>query len=273
MVEYEARGWHVAPRVFDDAVLDAVRAAIDRYHAGRRDHTLPPADYADWRPGDGDGVRNNEFFSLQCEAARALCWSPVLGAIAARLARTDCVRLFDDQSVYKPPRGGSDTGTVGWHTDHSYWSTCTSTRMLTAWVPLQDADADSGTLTVIDGSHRWPESEHVRDFNNPDLDQLASRLGRPIPPGARLPLQLRRGQVSFHHMRLLHASDVNRGPEPRYAVAVHLQDGDNGYRAFHAAGVRIVLPHDRLCRAMPSGEPDYSDPRVFPVLWQEGRSG
>ncbi len=37
---------------------------------------------------------------------------PILGEIAARLAGTDEIRLFDDQAVLKPP---GDTGSVvGW---------------------------------------------------------------------------------------------------------------------------------------------------------------
>jgi ectoine hydroxylase-related dioxygenase (phytanoyl-CoA dioxygenase family) len=138
--------------------------------------------------------------------------------------------------------------------------------MLTAWIPLQDSDEAGGTLLVIDGSHRWPESEHLRGFHDPDLGRLPERLGRPVP--APRALRLERGQVSFHHMRTLHASSPNAGPVERIALAVHLQDGANRYRPFTAAdGRAVVLPHDRLCRRGPDGAPDYADPEVFPELW------
>lgn len=266
---YEQRGWFVCPKILPDELLDATRRAIEAHHSGHRDHTLPIENgFSDWRPGDGNGVRNNEFCSLQNYGVRTLVLQPILGAIAARLARSPAIRLFDDQAVYKPPNSEAGQTAVGWHTDHSYWSTCSSNRMLTAWIPLHDSDANNGTLNVVDGSHRWPESDHVRGFNDPDLEQLARRLGREIPKQAIVPLRLRKGQVSFHHMRTLHASGPNTSASGRFAVAVHLQDDANHYRACSVSdGTPIVLPHDRLCRRGPDGLPDYADPAVFPTLW------
>ncbi len=274
VARYEAQGWHVTGPLFDDDLLDAVRDAIDAHHAGHRDHALPGnARYSDWQASDGQGVRNNEFCSLQNDAIRALAWHPLLGAIAARLARTSSVRLFDDQAVCKPPVSDNDQSTIGWHTDHSYWSTCSSDRMLTAWIPLQDTHALNGTLQVVDGSHRWPESEHLRGFNDADLSGLGQRLGRTVPDSAVSALNLKRGQVSFHHMRTIHGSTSNRSQGSRYALAVHLQDMGNRHRPFHdSTGRLIALPHDQLCRSNVNGQPDYTDPAVFPCLWASGPS-
>lgn len=270
VARYERNGWYIAPQVIPHALLDSVRHSIDEYHTGKRDRQLPrTAKFSDWRPGDGDGVRNNEFCSLQSDGVRELVMLPVLGAIAARLARSPAVRIFDDQAIYKPPAAGATSATaVGWHTDHSYWSTCTSTAMLTAWIPLHDAEEKNGTLYVIDGSHLWPESEHLRGFNDPDLDSIEQRMGRKVPKELITPMQLKKGQVSFHHMRALHASAPNRATTPRFAVAVHMQDDANSYRAFStASGAEVVLPHDQLCRRDAEGRPDYSDPEVFPQIW------
>jgi Phytanoyl-CoA dioxygenase (PhyH) len=270
VARYERDGWYIAPQVVPHTLLDSVRRAIDEYHTGKRDRQLPrEAKFSDWRPGDGDGVRNNEFCSLQNDGVRELVMLPAIGAIAARLARSEAIRLFDDQAIYKPPAAGEVGGTaVGWHTDHSYWSTCTSTSMLTAWIPLHDATVENGTLYVVDGSHLWPESEHLRGFNDPDLDSLERRMGRAIPKGSITPMELAKGQVSFHHMRAIHASAPNRAATPRFAVAVHMQDGANGYRPFAtAAGVGITLPHDQLARRDAEGRPDYADPEIFPRIW------
>lgn len=267
---YEMNGWHIAPPLIPHDLLDAARLAIEAHHAGRRDHALPrKAKFSDWRPGDGDGVRNNEFCSLQNDGVRDLVMLPVIGAIAAKLARSRAIRLFDDQAIYKPPAAGKvATTAVGWHTDHSYWSTCTSTHMLTAWIPLHDASETNGTLYVINGSHLWPESEHLRGFNDPDLDSIEKRMGRVVPKHLVTPMELKKGQVSFHHMRALHASARNSAATPRLAVAVHLQDAANTYRPFYTAtGIQITLPHDQLCRSDEAGLPDYSDPDIFPQIW------
>jgi hypothetical protein len=271
VLRYEKTGWYVSQKVLPDALLDRARVAIEAHQQGHRDRTLArKAKYSDWKPGDGDGVRNNEFCSLQNDGVRELVMQPIIGAIASRLARSDTMRVFDDQAIYKPPAvGAASRSVVGWHTDHSYWSTCTSTRMLTAWVPLHDTEERNGTLSVISGSHLWPEAEHLRDFNNPDLDGIEARMGRAIPKSLISPMLLKKGQVSFHHMRAIHASAPNSAETPRFAVAVHMQDGANHYREYLTPdGRKVVLPHDQLCRTDQHGNPDYSDPEVFPVIWR-----
>lgn len=272
VARYERDGWFIAPPVLPHALLDSVRAAIELYHTGARDRSLPRrARFSDWRPGDPEGVRNNEFCSLQSDGVRQLVEHPAIGAIAARLARSPAVRLFDDQAIYKPAaRGDVGTTAVGWHTDHSYWSTCTSQSMLTAWIPLHDSPVENGTLYVVTGSHLWPECEHLRGFNDPDLEGIAQRMGRSVPKELITPMVLKKGQVSFHHMRALHASAPNRQATPRFAVAVHMQDASNAWEPFTTpAGVQIVLPHDELCRSDANGRPDYADPAVFPQLWPQ----
>jgi len=268
---YRQRGWHVTGDIVPIELLDRMRAVIDEHQHRPPDRRLSDEiGHADWSPADGDGVRNSEFLSLQEPRARELSLMPLIGAIAARLAGTTSIRLFDDQAVFKPPDDG--TSVVGWHTDHSYWSTCTSTRMLTAWIPFEDSSVENGTIMVVDGSHLWPESEHIRQFNEPDLTRLSEHMGRPVSESSIIPLELRKGQVSFHHMRSVHASAANRTAAPRLADAVHLQDGKNAYRpVFDTAGNPIVLPHDRLCRRTPDGRPDYADPAVFPSLWSTTR--
>ncbi|HEY3065758.1 MAG TPA: hypothetical protein VGL09_08200 [Methylomirabilota bacterium] len=44
----------------------------------------------------------------------------------------------------------------------------------------------------------------------------------------------------------------------------------NRYRVYHKErGIPWRLVNDQLCRQMPDGTPDYTDPAVFPVLWSE----
>lgn len=268
---YEELGYYIAPECLAHELLDRVRVAMAEHQAGHRDRVLTAGDarFADWTAKDGEAVvRNNEFCSLQNDTVRELVMTPVIGAIAARLARSPAVRLFDDQLVYKPPSDASVNTVVGWHTDGSYWSTCTSYRMLTAWIPLHDTSIENGTLHVVAGSHLWPESDHVRGFNDPDLGTLGKRIGREVTAGEIHPVLLKKGQFSLHHMRALHGSTPNVADYPRCAVAVHMQDDGNRYRPFSTPdGVRIVIPHDRLARVGAEGNPDYTDPDVFPQLW------
>ncbi|WP_197378827.1 phytanoyl-CoA dioxygenase family protein [Mycolicibacterium mengxianglii] len=267
---YQEHGWWISPKVLSEEFLDAAADAAERFYRGR-DRTLPFEDgYSNWTEDDGfDVVRNNEFVSLQSDDLRAVVCQPVLGAMAARLAGTDGIRLLDDQLVYKPPTApGSTTSVVGWHADHAYWGTCSSDRLLTAWVPFHDVDEENGTLAVLDGSHRWPGTRHARFFNNVDLDALEERFAAEGHTVTRVPLRLRKGQVSFHHGWTLHASFPNTSAGVRLALAVHLQDADNRYVAARTPDGRPIQIFDELlCRTQPNGEPDFTDPDVFPTIW------
>ena len=81
-------------------------------------------------------------------------------------------------------------------------------------------------------------------------------------------MTLKKGQVSFHHGWTIHASYPNTSGLPRLSYAVHLQDGDNHYRPYQTPqGREIHIFDEQLCRKLANGDPDFSDPAVFPTLW------
>jgi hypothetical protein len=266
---YAEHGWWISPKVLSDDFIDAAVDAAERFYRAR-DRTLPFEDgYSNWTEDDGfDVVGNNEFVSLQSDDLRAVAGQPVLGAMAARLAGTAGIRLLDDQLVYKPPSAPGAMTAVGWHADHAYWGTCSSQRLLTAWIPFHDVDEESGTLAVLDGSHRWPDTQNARFFNDADLDAIEQQFAADGRTVTRVPFRLRKGQVSFHHGWTLHASLPNTSGRVRLALAVHLQDVDNRYRPARTPDGRAIRMFDeQLCRVQPNGEPDFTDPDVFPTIW------
>jgi ectoine hydroxylase-related dioxygenase (phytanoyl-CoA dioxygenase family) len=270
---YEEHGYWVSGKILPDELVDAAVDGAERHWRGERDWPLPASGhFSDWKPSDGDTIRNSEYVSLQNREIRALVHYPVIGMIAARLSRSSVVRLWDDQLVSKPPATGPAGPVVGWHSDRAYWMTCTSPDMLTAWIPLHDCPLEMGPVMYIDGSHRWPISETMRHFNLADLDAVQERtMGRDVDSLKRV-IAAEKGQVSFHHSRLIHASEVNRSTRPRTAIALHMQDERNRYRVYlNEQGEPWRLPNDDMCRTGPDGLPDYTDPAVFPVLYGPGR--
>ncbi len=269
---YEEHGWYVSKKVLPDEIIDEAIRGSERHYRGERDMQLPVSSgYTDWKPEDGDNVvRNNEFVSLQNRELRKLALQPIIGAIAARLAKTKRIRLLDDQLVYKPPQDKNGKSAVGWHADRAYWSTCSSDNLLTAWIPFHDCDESRGPLVVLDGSHKWSGIQDTRFFNNPNLKEMEQQFcqeGRKI---VKVPMTLKKGQVSFHHCWTLHGSYPNYSNSFRLAIAVHLQDGANHYRPFcNKKGQQVHIIDEFLCRKLPNGDPDFNDPAVFPVLWSE----
>lgn len=266
VADYGRNGYVVVDDLVHEGVLDEALYGVERVHAGERDVSLPTGlGYLDWRPGDNPGTRINDYVSLQNRSVSALVRHPPIAALAALLTGTSEIRLFHDQVIHKDPGCAVETS-VGLHTDAAYWHTCSSRRMLTAWVPLTDCTMDSGPLAVVPGSHRWPEYDNLAGFWDADGSAgVRSPSGEPVAP---VVLALARGQVSFHHCRTIHGSGPNLSPEPRCAVTVHLQDADNTYVEPPMRGPRTVHVNDLLCRRRDDGAPDYEDPFISPALFR-----
>lgn len=278
---YEERGWYRSGKVFSEAEIDAALAAVEHYYAGYRDHSLHLGipSYLDWKQSsknDQNELRANNFIVQQNDTLGALATKPVIGAIAARLARVAEIRLFNSALFYKPSSATNDAVRIGWHTDLAYWQMCTSRKMLTAWIPLHDVDDNMGPLTVLDGSNRWQESAEFealrreKSFTCEDVAALEERLSQHTLELRRVPLCLRKGQVSFHNCLTFHGSGINTSDRPRISLSVHLQDESNRYRrVYDANGDFCVYNMDHLVRQTPEGVPDYTDPTFCPVIWSE----
>lgn len=264
---YRTHGYYRSRKIFRDEEIEQAIAGSERYYRGERDRAFPAftRDWG-WRPEHGDVLRKNDYASLQNRELAVLIRKPLLGAIAARLCGNS-VRLWHDQLLYKPPSDPTKSANVGWHTDRGYWKTCSSEHMLTAWIPFHDCDEQMGTITMIDQSHRWPDNTETLDFFNHDLAALERQFrtgGRQV---RKVPMILRKGEVSFHHCLTIHGSGPNLTDRPRRAIAVHLQDGSNHYqKGFYADGTPAQHPNDRLVRHVDS-LPDYTDPAFCPQLW------
>jgi ectoine hydroxylase-related dioxygenase (phytanoyl-CoA dioxygenase family) len=263
---YQEHGYYMSGKIFTDEEIDAALAGSERYYAGERDFPPPNGhETRGWTPADGNVLRKNDYTSQRNRELRALIHKPILGAIAARLCGSG-VRLWHDQLLYKPPSNRDQPISVGWHTDRQYWMSCSSDNMLTAWIPFHDVDEEIGTITMIDGSHRWPEQTGTLDFWSADLEGMEARFetgGRQV---VKVPMNLPKGHVSVHHCRTIHGSGPNLSDRPRRAIAVHMQDEANHHRRYYVRGEKLAVhDNDRLCRQI-NGEPDYRDPVFCPPL-------
>lgn len=260
---YREHGFWISPVILPGDVLDAAQRGMDRFYAG--DYDADPPGVGGFRPEDGKGLRKHDYASLRVNELAALVAHPAIGATAAALCGAPGVRLWHDQLLFKPVDEPGVPANVGWHTDRQYWQSCSSDEMLTAWVGFHDVEENGGSVSFMDGSHRWDATG--LDFFVHDLDRLEAELAAQGYPLEKRPTRMRRGQVSFHHCRTVHGSGPNRGREPRRSLAIHLQPLDNHWRAQPTASGELARHgNDRLVRHV-DGVPDYADPRICPTLW------
>ncbi|MET7426428.1 phytanoyl-CoA dioxygenase family protein [Dactylosporangium sp. NPDC005555] len=279
-VEHFAQhGWYLTQKLFTDDEMDQLVGASERFYAGERSRTLPlrPPKLAYWDPSKGDVQRHNDYVHYESDPIARILRKPLIGAVAARLAKADEIRVFQSTLIYKPPIAGEPSNVVPWHFDRHYWSTCTSESMLTAFIPFHDCDEEMGTITMVDGSHRWEEiladdttTRHFAERDRADLEvMLAENAAYNNVEVVKVPMIIPKGHMSFHHCRTYHGSGPNRSDRPRRAVSFHLQDGANEYRRFElSTGDVVAYNHDVLVRRTEDGRPDYSDPEYCPVLWR-----
>lgn len=282
---YAEHGWYLSPKLLSDDEVDTLVEASERYYAGERDRKLPhhPAKLAYWTPADGDIQRNNDYIHYESDAIAAILRKPIIGATAARLAAVDLIRLFQATLLYKPPQPDEKSNIVPWHFDKYYWASCSSENMITAFIPFHLCDESMGTITMVDGSHRWEEfhgwdsrSGHAAVPGDQEREHLLAEASRRNGTEVvKLPITIPKGHMTFHHCRLYHGSGANLSDRPRRAISLHMQDGSNAYqdRRLATDSRQTTYKHDELVRRTANGAPDYSDPEYCPVLWQADPEG
>ena len=185
-------------------------------------------------------------------------WSPAFLVAASQLL-DGAVRFWHDQLFCKPAHHG---GVVAWHQDYSYWTRTQPMAHLTCWIALDDSTRDNGCLYYVPGSHKWnllPITGLAGDMNEimTVLDEEQKQAFRPVP------VELKRGQCSFHHPLTVHGSYENRSDRPRRATLV------NVFRD----GVRSASDEPLLAgvSAIPKGQK--MEGRFFPLLFDPGLIG
>jgi len=138
--------------------------------------------------------------------------SAVLDAVESVLG-PDLI-LWSPRWFSKMP-GGSDV--VTWHQDDQYYGFDPSVGM-TAWIALSESIPANGCLRVIPGSHKGEIMPAVETFG--DSNSLAR--GQEIvdvDETRAVDLSLRPGEISLHHMRIIHGSAPNSSDIPRIGIA------------------------------------------------------
>lgn len=150
-----------------------------------------------------------------------LLWNPRFTVAASQLL-DGAVRFWHDQLFCKPPRHG---GVVAWHQDYSYWTRTEPLAHLTCWIGLDDSTRANGCVNYVPGSHRWPDLPVTGLAGDMDAIQtvLTDEQKEMFKPVA---IELKKGECSFHHPRMIHGSYANDTDRPRRATVINVfRDG------------------------------------------------
>lgn len=109
-------------------------------------------------------------------------------------------------------------GSWEWHQDYGYWysNECLFPLMASCLIAIDEATKENGCLQVIRGSHAMGRIDHGKSG-----DQTGADLTRVNEALKHLPLvycEMKPGTALFFHSNLLHRSDANRSPNPRWSL-------------------------------------------------------
>jgi non-heme Fe2+,alpha-ketoglutarate-dependent halogenase len=109
-------------------------------------------------------------------------------------------------------------GFVSWHQDATYWG-LSEPDVLTAWVALTESSPANGNMRVIPGSHRV-QVAHVDTFHPDNLLSRGQEISVTVDDALAADIVLRAGEMSLHHVLMVHGSGANPSSDRRIGFAI-----------------------------------------------------
>lgn len=230
ILEFNHKGFLRPGRVLTDDQVEILREAVEAARNRERergaeydlldpglwpeDSELPP------EPGKSVGFLFNLW--LWNDDVREVSFHPTLAKWASQAIGARQVRILEDNALFKDAGSG---GSLKWHQDYPYWPLA-QPNAVTAWVALDDVDADNGAMQMVPGSHLMGEKlPAIFGTGTTYMEDLrpATVTTMPDPEEQGLTVEtitLAAGEISMHHPLTWHASLPNDSDRPRRSIVV-----------------------------------------------------
>jgi non-heme Fe2+,alpha-ketoglutarate-dependent halogenase len=108
---------------------------------------------------------------------------------------------------------------VSWHQDSTYWG-LEPADIITAWVAFTDSSAANGAMRVMPATHKLDQAPHRDTFATDNLLSRGQEIMVDVDESKAAMLELAAGEMSLHHVRLIHGSDPNPSDDRRIGFAI-----------------------------------------------------
>jgi ectoine hydroxylase-related dioxygenase (phytanoyl-CoA dioxygenase family) len=251
-------GFLVVPGFNNPEQVDAARERFEPLFRGEFETGLQPDEW-NWRQSVSDSKLTRQICNgwKSDRAIARLVLSERVGAACARLMGWPGCRINQDNVIWK----SAGAKALGFHQDDAYQQWIEPATMVTCWMALDDTRQAGGTIEYVRGSHLWPMTNSTGQFHAPTdyheaLAAGAKRLG--ITDYDIVKLEVKAGDVVFHHGRTWHGSGVNQTSAARRSVVSHCMRNDTRY---HRTNVGPIYGRYKTFGS------DLMQEDFFPILW------
>ncbi len=111
-----------------------------------------------------------------------------------------------------------DPAYVSWHQDSTYWG-LSGPEVCTAWLALSPSTVASGCMRVVPGTH-VEQIDHVDTHAQDNMLSRGQVVQTDIDDDTAVDVVLQPGEMSLHHVQLVHGSRPNTTADRRIGFAI-----------------------------------------------------
>jgi ectoine hydroxylase-related dioxygenase (phytanoyl-CoA dioxygenase family) len=113
----------------------------------------------------------------------------------------------------------NNTAFVAWHQDSTYWG-LEPDDVVTAWIAFTASTRKNGCMQVIPGSHLVDQLPHVDTYHPDNLLSRGQEIAVEVDRSKAVCVTLEPGEMSLHHIKLVHGSEPNLSGDRRIGLAI-----------------------------------------------------
>ena len=121
-------------------------------------------------------------------------------------------------------KDSNQKGFVSYHQDAKYIG-LEPHNWVSAWVAVTDSNEENGCMKMWPGSH-LEVKDHDQNFDEGNLLTRGQTV-KGVPENEIKPVELKAGQVSLHHPRIVHGSGINKSSDRRIGFVIQSYIGTN----------------------------------------------
>jgi len=112
-----------------------------------------------------------------------------------------------------------DNAYISWHQDSTYWG-LSHPDVVTAWIALSDVTIENGAMRMLPRSHLLNQLPHVDTFAEHNLLTRGQEVQVDVDESKTVDVLLKPGEMSLHHVRIVHGSGPNLTDNRRIGLAI-----------------------------------------------------